>query len=261
VTLPFGWLERLFSLGALEYMDAVSVHPYIYPRQPDTRKDSLDALLLRLQALIRKYNRGEPKPVHLTELGWPTHRGLTGVSGREQARYAVRSSVLALSAGVEKIYWYTLLNTGTDRKRREHNFGLLRHPDDPLGAYTPKPAFVALAVLTRQLTGATLVTREGTPDPVYSVLFERTGEPLRVMWTPRRGGRDVNAALDLRAEVPLTATDMMGKTVRLESRSGRVRVNLSGSPLYIWGQASLGNPTPLTAKGIFGGVATAFRLA
>jgi len=258
VTLPFGWLERLFSLGALEYMDAVSVHPYIYPRQPDTRKDSLDALLVRLDALIRKYNRGEPKPVHLTELGWPTHRGLTGVSGREQARYAVRSSVLALSAGVEKIYWYTLLNTGTDPGKREHNFGLLRHPDDPRGAYTPKPAFVALAVLARQLTGATFVRREGTPDPVYSVLFERAGEPLRVVWVPKRGGQDVSAALDLRAETPLTATDMMGKTVRLEPRGGRVRVELSGSPLYLRGQAALEDPTPLTPKGVFRGLRRLF---
>lgn len=66
VTLPFGWLERLFSLGALEFLDAVSVHPYIYPRQPDTRKHSLDALLLRLQALIKKYNGG----TGLSERAW-----------------------------------------------------------------------------------------------------------------------------------------------------------------------------------------------
>lgn len=239
VTLPFGWLERLFRLGALEYLDAVSVHPYIFPRQPDTRKDSLSALLSRLQDLIKKYNRGEPKPVHLSELGWPTHRGATGVSGLEQARYAVRSLVLSLSVGVEKIYWYTLLNTGTDRRKREHNFGLLRHPDDPLGAYTPKPAYVALAVAARQLSSADFIKQEGTPDPVYSVLFERAGQPLRVVWTPKRGGREVNAALTLRAEAPLTVTDMMGKTARLEPRGGRVRVTLSGSPLYVRGEAAV----------------------
>ena len=250
VTLPFGWLERLFSLGALRFLDAVSVHPYIYPRQPDTRKNSLDALLRRLQTLIKKYNGGTPKPVYLSELGWPTHRGLTGVSGLEQARYAVRSLVLSLSVGVDKVYWYTLLNTGTNPLKREHNFGLLRHPDDPLGAYTPKPAYVALAVLARQLTGATFVRREVTPKPAHSVLFEQAGEPLRVVWAPKRGGQDVRANLDLRAERPLTATDMMGKTVSLEPRGGRVRVAVSGSPLYIQGQASLEDPALLTPDGV-----------
>lgn len=232
VTVPFGWLEQLFKLGALRYMDVVSVHPYQFPRQPDTRRDSLSALLLRLQALIKKYNHGEPKPVHLTEIGWPTHRGLSGVSGLDSARYAVRSLVLALSVGVEKVYWYTLLNTGVDRANSEHNFGLLRHPDDPLGAYTPKPAYVALAVLARQLYGATFVTRERTPDPVYSFLFERAGRPLRVVWTPRRGGRETSAVVNLQAGTSLTVTDMMGKV----QKAGRL--TLSGSPLYLYGQVS-----------------------
>ena len=237
VTLPFGWLEQLFKLGALEYMDAVSVHPYSFPRQPDTQKESLSALLLRLQDLIKKHNHGEPKPLHLTELGWPTHRGATGVSGLDSARYAVRSFVTSLAIGVEKVYWYTLLNTGMKRTNREHNFGLLRHPDDPLGAYTPKPAYVALAVLARQLTGATFVAQERTPDPVYSFLFERAGKPLRVLWTPRRRAQETTAVVDLtssRADKPFTVTDMMGKT-----QEAGPSLTLTGSPVYVYGEASV----------------------
>lgn len=47
----------------------------------------------------------------------------------------------------------------------------------------------------------------------------------------------MGAVLNLRAEAPLKVTDMMGKTVRLEPRSGSVKVTLSGSPLYVQGQA------------------------
>ena len=235
VTLPYGWLEQLFSLGALRYLDAVSVHPYIYPRQPDTAQDGLDALLGRLQDLVRRHNGGEPKPLQLTEIGWPTHRG--GVSLRDQARYAVRAFVMALSVGVERAYWYNLVSSGPDPAKREHNFGLVRHPDDPRGAYTPKPAYVALAVLARQLSGARFVEREATPDPVYSYLFERGGEELRVMWVAKRNGQQADG-FGLSGNGPLAVTEMYGKTYTLGTRGGQ-QPALSADPVYVRGPAAL----------------------
>ena len=235
VTLPYGWLDQLFSLGALEYLDAVSVHPYIYPRQPDTAQDSLSSLLTRLQELIRKHNHGRPKPLQLTEIGWPTHQG--GVSVRDQARYAVRSFVMALSVGVERAFWYNLVSSGADPTKREHNFGLVHHPDDPRGAYTPKPAYVALAVLARQLSGARFKEKEATPDPIYSYLFEKGGEELRVMWVASRGKQQSGTVeFDLRAEGPLVVTDMFGKTHRLALQGRSVHPALSANPVYVKGQ-------------------------
>ena len=247
VTLPYGWLEQLFSLGALRYLDAVSVHPYLYPRQPDTAKDDLGSLLGRVQDLVRKHNRGEPKPLQLTEIGWPTHRG--GVPLRDQARYAVRAFVMALSVGVERAYWYNLVSSGPDPAKREHNFGLVRHPDDPRGAYTPKPAYVALAVLARQLSGARFVERERTPDPVYSYLFERGGEELRVMWVANRGGREGSAdGVRLTGDGPLAVTDTFGKTYTLGPGGGQFSPVLSADPIYVAGRAELGG----AAGGVLG---------
>ncbi len=247
VTLPYSWLERLFELGALEYLDGVSVHPYIFPRQPDTRRDSLDALLERLQALIRRYNGGQPKPLHLTEFGWPTQnnqgRFKDGIGVMQQARYAVRSHVLALAAGAEKLYWYTLNSSGPDPDKREHHFGLLRHPDDLRGAYTPKPAYVSLAVMLRELSAATLRGRDEMPEGTFSYVFERGGEPLRVMWLADRGGRPAGTReIRLNANAPLKVTTMMGKTFRSESRDGHATVKLSADPVYVLGEAQLERP-------------------
>lgn len=237
VTLPYGWLDQLFRLGALEYLDAVSVHPYIYPKQPDTTQNDLGGLLIRLQDLIRKHNRGQPKPIQLTEIGWPTHQG--GVSVRDQARYAVRSSVMALAVGVERAYWYNLVSSGTDPTKREHNFGLVRHPDDPRGPYAPKPAYVALAVLARQLSGARFIEREPTPDPLYSYLFEKDGEELRVMWIAKRGGQQPSAdGFHLSSDAPLAVTDTYGKIYRLEPHPG-LRPALSADPIYVRGHLNL----------------------
>lgn len=239
VTLPYSWLEQLFSLGALRYLDAVSVHPYIYPRQPDTARDSLSDLLGRLHATIRRHNGGQTKPLQLTEIGWPTHQG--GVSVRDQARYAVRALVMALSAGVERYFWYNLVSSGPDPSKREHNFGLVRHPEDPRGAYTPKPAYVALATAARRLSGARFVAQEPLPDPVYSYLFERDGNPLRVMWVAKRGGAQPDGPeVQLRAEGPLTVTGLYGKTHRLGPQGGTVSLRLSGDPVYVAGPAEVG---------------------
>ena len=249
---PVRVARAAFQAGRAPYIDAVSVHPYSFPRQPDTRKESLSALLLRLQELIKKYNHGEPKPLQLTELGWPTHRGVTGVSGLDSARYAVRSFVTSLAIGVEKVYWYTLLNTGLNRTNREHNFGLLRHVDDPLGAYTPKPAYVALAVLARQLTGATFVTKERTPDPVQSFLFERAGKPLRVLWTPRRRAQETSAVVQLRNQSADTAADSYGYDGRRcneQSARGRREPHpLRQSGLCLRGGVGAGSETRLTIR-------------
>lgn len=228
VTLPYGWLERLFALGALDYLDAVSVHPYIYPAAPD-RQGELDRKLDKLHALIGRYSGGKPKPVYLTEIGWTTRRG--GVSALDQGRFAVRAFVMALSTGVAQLYWYELVNGGTDRTKREHTFGLLRHPDDPLGAYTPMLAYVTLAVLTRQLSGARFRERDRLSNPLYSYLFERDGDEVRVMW---RAG--VTQTITLHADAPLTVTDMVGKTRVVEPQEGRVDLTLSENPLYVAGK-------------------------
>lgn len=204
-------------------------------------------MLERLQDLVRKHNGGEPKPLQLTEIGWPTHRG--GVPLRDQARYAVRAFVMALSVGVERAYWYNLVSSGPDPAKREHNFGLVRHPDSPRGAYTPKPAYVALAVLARQLSGARFVGRERTPDPVYSYLFERGGEELRVMWTAKRGERQAGAdGLELTGDGPLAVTDTYGKTRPLGPRGGQLSPVLSADPVYVTGRAVLTG----SAEGVLG---------
>src|SRR5690606_29337282 len=157
--------------GGLEYMDAVSVHPYRYPRAPEGIDDEIAAL----EALIEEYNGGESKPIWITELGWPTHRGGSGVDENTQAAYPARAQIVALSAGVEKFFWYDLMNDGVDPDYNENNFGIIRNSADELGRYAPKPAYVSEAVLTRHLTGAEYRGRDEVPAGVHSHRFTRNG--------------------------------------------------------------------------------------
>lgn len=222
--VPQEWLEQLFELGGLDYMDSLSVHPYRYPSEPEGLQEEIEGL----NQLVREYNDGETIPLWFSEIGWPTHLNPTGVDENTQAAYLIRAYVLSIAAGVEKIFWYNLMDTGTDKLSNEHNFGIIHNTGDVLGAYTPKPAYVALATLSRQLTGANAVN-QAVADGIYHYTFDKNNEKINVLWSLEK--QDVT----LNVQAPLTITDMMGRKITYTPSEGKVYLTLTGEPLFIHG--------------------------
>lgn len=225
VAAPFPYFEELFKRGALQYMDALSLHPYRTQSPPE----GLERQLAKLQELVKKYNNGQPKPIWITELGWylkkSDDRSDFVITEADQAKYLVRAVTLCLSAGVEKFYWY--------HARDDKSFptsGVLRGPGDPLGRYAPKPAYVAYSTLARELDSATFEKREPTiGEDVYSLLFRHGEDEVRVMWSLK----PVN--IQAQAAKPLTLTDLVGGTQTLEPKDGAVTISLTDTPIYVTG--------------------------
>lgn len=211
--VPLPYWEKLLAGGALDCMDALSVHPYRYDQPPE----GLETEIGGLQDLVRKYNGGNSRPVWVTEIGWSTKAseapGDLAIDDNVQAQFLVRAYALLLSADVSRIYWYLF---------RDYNgltMGLVR--DD--AQHTAKPAYQALATLVRQLRQARFVRREDTPEDLYSLRFERpSGEAVRVVWSLRP--RLVAAA------GATGAVDLNGRAVAV-----RGPLALSESPLFITG--------------------------
>ncbi|MFC0216230.1 OmpL47-type beta-barrel domain-containing protein [Paenibacillus chartarius] len=222
------WIEEVFKLGGLQYMDAISVHPYYYPDEPELLADEL----VQLQNLIKTYNNGQMKPIWITEFGWPTHQSSSGTTELQQSAYLVRYYVTALAAGVEKVFLYDFMNDGLNKGDREHNFGIVRFAADPLGPYTPKPAYATYATMVRQLQDAQFVRKDTVTDNVYSYLFTFNNEPIRIMWT--KDTTDVT----LHTNAPVTITDMMGNSKQYTPFEGKVMITLSGDPLYVKGDVT-----------------------
>lgn len=219
------WIEEVFKLGGLQYMDVVSLHPYRYPQSPEGLKDSID----QIKALIRKYNHGELKPIWATEFGYPTYQSTRGVDEITQAEYMVRYYVIALASGIEKTFWYDLVNDGVRDDYNEDNFGILRNAQDKGGAFTPKPAYAAYAAMTRELTGAQFVQEEQLGGSMKSYLFDKDGSKVRAVWSisPVSGA--------ILTDHPVQITDMMGNSQTYSPYQGKVYVSLNGEPLYIKG--------------------------
>ncbi|WBB61783.1 hypothetical protein O7599_04310 [Streptomyces sp. WMMC500] len=237
--LALDWVRELLRLGGAEYLDAVSVHPYRHPNAPEGIDDEMAAL----GKAIRDHSGGKDLPVWLTELGWPTPEG--GTTRLAQADYLVRSQALALGGGVERFYWYDLLNDGTDPHDNEHNFGLLDWPSKGVTtALAPKESYVAQSVTARQLAGRSFAGKDPVAEPAYSYRFGTGRDTVRVMWAAP-GPRPAT----LRAAGPVEVTDAYGRSTTLRPSGGVVRLDLDGQPVFVSGpvrDVSLAAAPPLS---------------
>jgi len=143
------FLQVLFAKGGLQYMDALSIHPYCYPQSPEAGN-----LLGRLDQVRNLMDQGGKRlPIWVTEIGWPTHQGDgRGVDEETQAAYLARMYTLfASQPDVAAVFWYDFQNDGTDPTYNEHNFGLIRQD------FSLKPGYYSLSQIFRTLRGFTEV--------------------------------------------------------------------------------------------------------
>jgi hypothetical protein len=216
VPVPLDYLGKLFEKGALDAMDAVVIHPY--RRQPEGVEEQIDSL----RRLMARY--GTPKPIWATEFG---DLGDMRKSRDDVARYLVRMSTLLLGAKTDRIYWYLM------RDYQEFTgLGLVRDETDPLGRYTPAPAYAAYATLIHQLDGASFVRREPSDPATRIYLFADGKREIHVLWSALPG-----ATYEVASEIPLRRVSMMGDERLLMPRNGRVTVALDQNPFYLVGTA------------------------
>lgn len=185
---PWPFFEELFKTGALKYLDAVSVHPYRdFHKSPETAAEDYE----KLRALIARFAPPEKKnlPIISGEWGYSTHT--KGASLETQAAFIVRQQLANLLQGVRLSIWYDWKNDGDDPNENEHNFGTV-YPD-----LRPKPSYLAIQTMTRELDGFRIVRRVPMPDANdYVLLCENTaGKRKCVAWTVAEAH---DASLDLK---------------------------------------------------------------
>ena len=259
------WLDGFVAAGGMDLVDVLSVHPGSQPRAPEFwegwrgwvfRPQALDAL-----------QAAQPggKAVWFTEAYAPTPPERSQLDVRTSADYTVRTNVLALALGVRVIEWYQLQDGVWFAQRpnpadAEYNYGLV-YTD-----LTPKPGYIAYAVMTGQLEGTQYDGRlELGADDLYGVRFRRGTSRVDVLWSyrekhetdlawwppaqfrdkSRRPGEPWESRwrrpvrLRLPAAGPVIVTDLMGNRRRVTPVSGIVTLALTGSPVYVAGLGTM----------------------
>ena len=221
---PWAFLESFLQSGALEFLDGVSVHPY--RSQPP---ESAAGDYQRLRELIERSAPGETKrkiPVISGEWGYSS--STKGVSPETQSAFIVRQQLSNLLCGVPVSIWYDWKNDGGDADENEHNFGTVTQD------LKPKPAYVAMQTLTRELSGYRISRRydAGNANDFALILTNTTGETKLAAWTLATPHQ---VALDLQPtpanELALVNGD--GQNGKIQIESNRFTVWFGSQPEYV----------------------------
>ena len=228
----------LFLLGAGEAMDILSVHPYTSPKPLENSPAELNlSLLPGLTGLF-----GPPKPIWVTEIGFPTCLGSSGVDETGQAELLVRAYLSLLATGVETAAWYDLRDDGLDPWNCEDRFGLVTHQED-LIPLRPKPAFSAFGTMTGLLAGLDFSRRLELGPGRRGLVFESfwAGSQTLVLWLvtdPAQesdGQRTETLKLALSGRVD-SVVDLFGRPYDHSFDGRTLSLTLSGSPVYVQGR-------------------------
>lgn len=223
--LPVPFIESFLSSGIIEYIDAVSVHPYRrYSMSPETATEDYD----KITELIDRYTpEGRPRiPIISGEWGYSSSS--KGVSVETQAAYIVRMQLFNLLYGIPFSIWYDWKNDGPDPEEHEHNFGTVTND------LKPKPAYIAIKTLNEQLKYFTFLRRADVKKSNDFVLLfkDDKGNTKIAAWTT-----EVPHSIVLEeAEIKIsgqTGRDWAGNEFKIKNEQGRLIIDLSPLPQYI----------------------------
>jgi hypothetical protein len=232
-SFPWEFIETFFQAGALEYLDAVSVHPY---RRGDQSPETAVVDYERLGKLIDRYappaRRGHI-PIISSEWGYSSCIG--GVSPEVQAAFLVRQQLANLMNGIPLSIWYDWKNDGPDPEENENNFGSV-HTD-----LSPKPAYQALTVMTTQLAGFHIERRLSVGSPADYVLWLKNeqGQTRLAAWTTGKAHEVALPVNKKKGAVAVVHGD--GVVSSLNIGKGFLNVPVSELPVYV-------NPAKLKIK-------------
>jgi hypothetical protein len=183
--VDFDFINALLDAGGGECMDAISMHPYqgdLGSLSPD--KGGLWDHVRGLEKILADH--GYRKPIYLTEMGHRTTGtvGHTQVTEEQQAAYLIRSYVIGLAAGADRIFWFNLQDW-------EEFWGIIRQN------FERKPSFAAYQTMVKNLADRKPIGTVELGKDVAAYVFAPARHPVRardavlIVWSPDDAERTV----------------------------------------------------------------------
>ena len=224
------FLTGLYQAGALNYLDAVTFHPYDYGFEENGSPEFLVESIAQAQARILEYNTDDtPPPIWITELGWTS---VLTDSEAQQGDFLTRAQVIALASGVERFYWYDMIKDNQSPTDNIGNFGIVHQATASVPAFEPKPASAAQAIVSRMLAGKAFDAQDDVGDGIYSYRFGSGATSVTAAWslTP--------SSVSYQASGPVRVTDATGEYRDIEPIDGEITIELGSSPVFLSSEAS-----------------------
>ena len=212
-TTGLDYLDNYFRRGAYMYVDGYSIHPYTYPTNPDKRHYT------RSKGYVDKRDLyGGWLEVAMTEAGYPTHNGTTGVDRDIQALYIPKMFIYNDELDICMTDLYTFADMGWNDTDREDNFGIVDF------AFVPKQAVVSIAQLNKYCANANYVGRFPIDEASYAYVYTKLDKIFAVLWLT-----DEEKTMDYSIEASVKAEDLYGNSI--EANNGKI--TLSSNIVYL----------------------------
>lgn len=194
------FVKGIYEYGGKNYFDALGQHPYCWPIAPNEISDYNWFLKTEELREVMIENEDDAKFIWGTEMGWPTHNGMNGVSDDMQAQF-LSSAYQQWNdwAWTGPLIWYAYNDAGSDEEEPEDNFGLTDSD------FNPKPSLLAFEEMTTQcLLDSNFESNDDFtfvnvfPNPTAGQLFVETGVPFFQIRLFNLNGRQLLHSKDLR---------------------------------------------------------------
>ena len=219
------WLDYIYKNGGKGYFDVISIHPYSQPNPPE---GNIPASIGRFAA-VASDNGDAGRAIWITEIGQQDAGDNLPNNNRtpdEVSRYLVRTNVLGIAYGAQKVIWYTdTMGFYGSRYFSEYNFGISHFPD-----FSPKQSAQTAAIMTKYLNGAAYSSKlDLGSSTLWGFKFVKGSSERYVLWS---SGSNTDVTLNL-GVTSVLYSDMIGRTQALTSGNGQYTINLSQAPCYI----------------------------
>lgn len=218
------FLEECLQLGAMNYCDAISIHPYSVLESPE--EFDIQSKISEVLNLLKKYNAGD-KEIIISEWGWSS-TVRTDCTEELQAKYTIRGAGLA-GGGVDAIVWYE----GQEHYNEaviEENFGLLRRTSEN-ASLSAKPVFVALSCFNSLTGDKEQRIAEKDQNGTYLCRYENANQLVIQFWNPIVENTILIDSLSEYCDA--TLYDMYGNQSDIFEDNGKYYLTATDSPAYL----------------------------
>lgn len=229
--------SAIIHLGGAAYQDVYSMHPYMAPYDPDTgygvynsplgKTVSVQNIAHYLVGYSKYHTRpnNQPLPMWATEVGWNSAPVKVANGETVEAAYAARTFIDARRFGLaQKLFWYDFQDDGVDPSNKEDNFGFI-HLD-----FSPKPAYVATAIMHNELRDATFQSAPVDETNVKVLKFSGSQGQVYVGYTV--GLTASNAEVTV-PDGTYIETDWQGKQTTVTVSGQSLNWKLGPQPRYL----------------------------
>jgi len=153
----------------------------------------------------------------------------------------VKRHLMAISAGLEKVFWWNLSTTG--KSPLFGSMGLTTQGESSIWMVSPitldnkRPAYSAHVLLAEKIKGVCQMQRRDRNDCVIFDLWKEDGSRLVAAWKLLEPHNYPGTPVSLRLAVPfkdqILQTDISGKTSIAKVTDGRLDISLTEAPVFI----------------------------